>query len=442
MSLVSGWMVRSGSALLAAYLAASPAAAQTAGSGSANPNALYRAGNGVTKPQLISKVQPDYTEVARKCGVSGLVVLAIVVNSDGTAQNFRVMKTLGFGLDEKAIEAVSQWRFAPGMKDGEPVRVAATVEVNFHLGERRGEFMWHTGGLEFPAVPGRTAPQAIDGSFPKPAKQPLNESAIFEFTVASNGRVTDIRTVLGGREIVALLQPHLEAWRFEPAMANGAAVAATGRVAFFNGEPDPVLRKSLYPASNPATAAPRTFAPPVVRTAQNPKDGLEYVWIPAGAFMMGCSESDTECAADERLGSGIASYVESNPCLAHVSHETVVELGFENNCVAGIPERRDIVALQLSGGGPIRGSVFPEMEFALHQLSCFAILELVALVGLVLTIDEYAAREPGDQRRVLAAFLVLCRTDLDTKGHSETQEEGLRDFHSLKYTEPPRRKTQ
>jgi TonB family protein len=285
--------------LFAASLGASIAAAQTAAGGSV-PDSAYRAGNGVSKPELLSKVEPSYTEHARKLGVQGTVVLSIVVNADGTAHDIRVMRSVGFGLDQKAIEAVSQWRFAPGVRLGEPVRVSATVEVNFALISGKGQFPWHT-GLEFPAVPGRTAPQAIEGTFPKPAKQPVNQGAILEFTVGSNGRVTDIRTILGTPEMVALLQPHLESWRFEPALQGGVPAPATGRIAFYNGTVDKAVLGRLYPVANPPTAAaPRASLPSSVRTMDNPKDGLQYVWIPPGIFTMGCPESDTECAADER----------------------------------------------------------------------------------------------------------------------------------------------
>ena len=94
---------------------------------------VYRAGNGVSKPALLHKVEPEYSEEARKAKFQGVVVLEIVVDPHGNAVNPKVMKSMGLGLDEKAIEAVKQWKFKPGYKDGKPVAVAATVEVNFRL---------------------------------------------------------------------------------------------------------------------------------------------------------------------------------------------------------------------------------------------------------------------------------------------------------------------
>jgi TonB family protein len=103
------------------------------GSGGGIGDGIYRAGNGVTKPELLKKVEPEYSEEARKAKFQGVVVLYIVVDPNGNAVNPRVMKSLGLGLDEKAMEAVKQWKFKPGYKDGKAVAVAATVEVNFRL---------------------------------------------------------------------------------------------------------------------------------------------------------------------------------------------------------------------------------------------------------------------------------------------------------------------
>jgi TonB family protein len=94
---------------------------------------VYTVGNGVSAPELISKVEPEYSEEARKAKYSGFVLLSIIVNTDGRAEEIRVVKSLGMGLDEKAIEAVQKWRFKPGRSKGVPVKVRAQVEVNFRL---------------------------------------------------------------------------------------------------------------------------------------------------------------------------------------------------------------------------------------------------------------------------------------------------------------------
>jgi periplasmic protein TonB len=103
------------------------------GSGGGIGDGVYRAGNGVTKPELLHKVEPEYSEEARKAKHQGTVTLYIVVDVNGNAVNAKVLQSLGLGLDEKAMEAVKLWKFKPGYKDGKPVPVAATVEVNFRL---------------------------------------------------------------------------------------------------------------------------------------------------------------------------------------------------------------------------------------------------------------------------------------------------------------------
>jgi TonB family protein len=94
---------------------------------------VFRVGNGVTPPHLLVKVEPEYSEEARKAKYQGTVVLHVEVDASGRAIHIRVQHSLGLGLDEKAMEAVRKWKFSPGKKDGKPVTVAALVEVNFRL---------------------------------------------------------------------------------------------------------------------------------------------------------------------------------------------------------------------------------------------------------------------------------------------------------------------
>ena len=90
-------------------------------------------GNGVSAPTLLSKAEPEYSEQARQAKYSGTVLLSIVVDPNGMPRDIKVVRPLGMGLDEKAIEAVSKWRFRPGIKDGIAVPVRAQVEVSFRM---------------------------------------------------------------------------------------------------------------------------------------------------------------------------------------------------------------------------------------------------------------------------------------------------------------------
>jgi TonB family protein len=91
------------------------------------------ANGSVAAPTLILKFEPEYSEEARVAKLSGSVLLSIEIDRTGHAVNMAVVKGIGMGLDERAVQAVNQWRFLPAMKDGKPVAVWAQVEVNFRL---------------------------------------------------------------------------------------------------------------------------------------------------------------------------------------------------------------------------------------------------------------------------------------------------------------------
>jgi protein TonB len=90
-------------------------------------------GSGVRPPALIYSPEPEYSEEARKAKYQGTVILWVLIGTDGRAHEIRVEKQVGLGLDEKAIEAVRQWRFQPAMEGNKPVAVTSEVEVNFRL---------------------------------------------------------------------------------------------------------------------------------------------------------------------------------------------------------------------------------------------------------------------------------------------------------------------
>ena len=103
------------------------------GSGGGTGGGPYRPGSGITPPSILREVQPDYTEEARRRGVQGDVELEIVVRADGTVGNVKIVRGLGSGLDQRAVEAVRQWRFSPAKRFGTPVDVLVEVAVEFKL---------------------------------------------------------------------------------------------------------------------------------------------------------------------------------------------------------------------------------------------------------------------------------------------------------------------
>jgi len=94
---------------------------------------VYHVGNGVTPPLPLYKPEPEYSEFARAAKLQGQVTLSVVIQPDGSVTDVKVAHWLGLGLDEMAIDAVTRWRFKPGLKDGVPVAVQAMIAVNFRL---------------------------------------------------------------------------------------------------------------------------------------------------------------------------------------------------------------------------------------------------------------------------------------------------------------------
>jgi TonB family protein len=86
---------------------------------------------------VIYKVDPAYTDVASAAKTAGTVTLQVVVGTDGMAHDIHVISGIGSGLDEQAVKAIEQWRFDPALKEGEPVKVRAMIEVNFRLKQLR-----------------------------------------------------------------------------------------------------------------------------------------------------------------------------------------------------------------------------------------------------------------------------------------------------------------
>jgi periplasmic protein TonB len=94
---------------------------------------LYRVGGGVSAPRPLFAPDPEYSEEARKAKYQGTVVLTLVVGPEGKAHDIRIARSVGMGLDEKAMEAVRTWKFEPARKDGQAVAVLINVEVSFRL---------------------------------------------------------------------------------------------------------------------------------------------------------------------------------------------------------------------------------------------------------------------------------------------------------------------
>jgi TonB family protein len=103
------------------------------GSGGGYGGGLMSVGGGVSAPEVLHSVEPEFTEEARRADYQGSAAIQLIVDSQGNPQDVRVVRHLGMGLDQKAVEAVRQYRFRPALYQGHPVSVQMVIEVDFHL---------------------------------------------------------------------------------------------------------------------------------------------------------------------------------------------------------------------------------------------------------------------------------------------------------------------
>jgi protein TonB len=94
---------------------------------------IRKIGGGVSAPVALYTPDPEFSEEARKAKVAGNVLVTLIVDASGRPQNVHVLRGIGMGLDEKAVEAVRLYKFKPAMENGHPVPVQMNVEVNFQI---------------------------------------------------------------------------------------------------------------------------------------------------------------------------------------------------------------------------------------------------------------------------------------------------------------------
>lgn len=103
------------------------------GGGGGYGGGVMSVGGGVSAPVVVHSVEPEFTEDARKSNLQGTVSIQLIVDAQGNPQDVRVVHPLGMGLDQKAVDAVRQYRFRPAMYQGHPVAVQMVIEVDFRL---------------------------------------------------------------------------------------------------------------------------------------------------------------------------------------------------------------------------------------------------------------------------------------------------------------------
>ena len=184
----------------------------------------YRIGSGVSPPLVITKVQPEFSMEASRARLEGKVVLLVVVDESGNAREMKVIRPLGLGLDEKAIEAVGEWVFQPGSKDGQAVAVQATIEVNFRILDKRDKAAWHTENVAFRLPKGGVRPHLVSTKFP--AASDAADSVTVSFEVDESGKPVNLHADKSSdekweRKMLAAVKD----WRFDPGLKDGKAIA-------------------------------------------------------------------------------------------------------------------------------------------------------------------------------------------------------------------------
>jgi len=179
--------------------------------GMAEAPRVYTIEDGATAPRVIDRTAPEYTEQARLARLNGTVVVKLIVEPDGTLRDVHVSKAIGLGLDEKAVEAVKCWQFAPGSVDGKPVAVLTTVPVNFQLLAGRSD--WRTTGAAFDG-PEVTLENA---QFVEPTGAPAYATVSVSFDIDAQGeprnmRVENSTDASRNDEVMGMVRR----WRFQP----------------------------------------------------------------------------------------------------------------------------------------------------------------------------------------------------------------------------------
>jgi TonB family protein len=181
---------------------------------------------GVTAPRVIEKAGAEYTPEARLARLEGSVAVRAIIETDGSIRDVFASRPLGLGLDENAIEAVKQWHFAPGTKNGEPVAVLIRVEVIFRMLTTRSD--WHLTRADFETPKGASRPIVLSANFPAPAM--TTSSTIVTFDIDEQGNAVNASD----------LADVMKNWKFQPATQDGKPIRVHATFAFATGSiPEP-----------------------------------------------------------------------------------------------------------------------------------------------------------------------------------------------------------
>jgi len=186
---------------------------------------------GDTPPSLIYRSEPEYSAEATRARVQATVTLSVTVGQDGNAHDIRVENGAGFGLDEKAVEAMEKWRFNPGTHNGQPVGLPANIEMNFDILARNDKIdrSGQRARLNFTLPPHATRPELLIGQLPGNPGSTGDQLLRFRIQIDAQGTPKDV-TPINATDLLWEKQAMLvvKTWHFEPARVDGKPVAVEG----------------------------------------------------------------------------------------------------------------------------------------------------------------------------------------------------------------------
>jgi TonB family protein len=186
----------------------------------------HQIGSGGSSPRPITRVEPEFSMEASRARYEGTVVLSVTVDDSGKVGDIKVLRPLGLGLDEKAIEAVRTWKFQPAMKGGQAMAVQATIEVNFRIQDKPGKPAWHMKCISFNPPAGAARPHVNSLKFPGSDADAAGSVVTVSFDIDEHGKPVNLHAdkssdakwegeVLGA----------VKGWKFDPGMKDGMPVA-------------------------------------------------------------------------------------------------------------------------------------------------------------------------------------------------------------------------
>ncbi|HVW09641.1 MAG TPA: TonB family protein [Bryobacteraceae bacterium] len=246
--------------------------------------ALLHAQTPDTPPSLIYRSEPEYSTEATRARVQATVTLSVTVGEDGKAHDIHIRQGAGFGLDEKAVEAMQKWRFNPGTHNGQPAGVPANIEMNFSI-LARNDKIDHSGQrarLNFTLPPNATRPELIIGQLPGNPAATGDQLLRFHIQVDAKGTPQDV-TPIDATDLLWEKQALLvvKTWRFEPAQLDGKPIpvegvfelAHSGDVAppMLEEPPAEATEEAPDPPASPAAAPMPLHPPPLQISGLSPR---------------------------------------------------------------------------------------------------------------------------------------------------------------------------